>query len=148
MRALGSVPPRMRARMDPGNTLGRYTVEAVLGEGGMGVVYRARDTRLGRKVALKVLAPNEVDPEAAERTKRFLREAKLAAALDHPNAVAIYDVGEAGDVSFIAMELVHGRSLRAYVGEREPGIGARLRWLVDVASALAAAHRARLIHRD
>ena len=115
------MPPRTRDRMKPGSTLGRYTIESVLGEGGMGLVYRARDTRLGRKVALKVLAANDVDPEAGERTKRFLREARLAAALDHPNAVAIYDVGETPELSFIAMELVHGRSLRSYVGEREPG---------------------------
>jgi eukaryotic-like serine/threonine-protein kinase len=148
MRAIGPVPLRTRAHMDPGNTLGRYTIEGVLGEGGMGVVYRARDARLGRKVALKVLAASDLDPEAAERTKRFVREARLAAALDHPNAVSIYDVGETGDLSFIAMELVHGRSLRSYVGEREPGVATRLRWLVDIAAALAAAHRARLIHRD
>ena len=147
MRAIGSVPPP-RDHVEPGSTVGRYTVEGVLGEGGMGVVYRARDARLGRKVALKVLAANDVDPEAGERSKRFLREARLAAAFEHPNAVAIYDVGEAGDLSFIAMELVSGYSLRTYVGAREPGVGTRLRWLADIATALGAAHRARLIHRD
>jgi serine/threonine-protein kinase len=145
-------PPAMpSSRPGPiksGETLGRYTIEGVVGEGGMGVVYRARDTRLGRKVALKVIAVADKDEETAERIKRFLREARSAAALDHPNAVSLFDVGEDEGVSFIAMELVNGRSLRTYVGAAEPDVATRLRWLAEVASALAAAHRARLIHRD
>ncbi len=151
----GSGPPssavptrRMADRMEVGSKLGRYTIEGALGEGGMGVVYRARDARLGRKVALKVLFADPDDPESFERTKRFLREARSAAALDHPNAVAIFDVGEEAEASFMAMELVNGQSLRNFVGSEEPDVPTRLRWLSDVASALAAAHRARIIHRD
>ena len=126
----GSVPPsseaqtrRMPDRMETGSMLGRYTIEGSIGEGGMGVVYRARDGRLGRKVALKVLLADEEDPESIERAKRFLREARVAAALDHPNVVSIFDVGEAGEVSFIAMELVNGQSLRAFVGATAPRAG-------------------------
>jgi eukaryotic-like serine/threonine-protein kinase len=139
---------RMADRFEAGSMLGRYTIEGSIGEGGMGVVYRARDGRLGRKVALKVLLSDEGDPESIERAKRFLREARAAAALDHPNAVSIFDVGEVGETSFIAMELVNGQSLRDFVGAAEPGIEQRLRWLVDIALALGAAHDKRIIHRD
>ncbi len=175
----GSTPPsseaqtrRMNDRLETGSMLGRYTIEGAIGEGGMGVVYRARDGRLGRKVALKVLVSSEDDPESIERAKRFLREARAAAALDHPNAVSIFDVGEAGEISFIAMELVNGQPLRAFIGastlggpERSPqpppvtmgddaqpvipsSVALRLRWLVDIALALDAAHEKRIIHRD
>src|ERR1700712_1621767 len=98
MTSSGSDPPSSEAmtrrrggRLEAGGMLGRYTLEGASGEGGMGVVYRARDARLGRKVALKVITANEDDPESVERTKRFLREARSAAALDHPNAVSIFD---------------------------------------------------------
>lgn len=143
--------PLARIRMGllhPGDQLGRFTVEGLVGEGGMGIVYRARDAKLGRKIALKVISAESDDPEAEERIKRFLREARSAAALDHPNAVSIFDVGEEDGLSFIAMELVHGQSLRSYVRADEPDVAQRLRWLLEVASALAAAHKARLIHRD
>jgi serine/threonine-protein kinase len=138
----------MSERMETGSVLGRYVIEGAIGEGGMGVVYRARDGRLGRKVAIKVIPKNEDDPESDDRVKRFLREARAAAALDHPNAVAIFDVGETEGLSFIAMELVTGTSLRRYVGDASVAISTRLGWLADIAAALAAAHRARLIHRD
>jgi serine/threonine-protein kinase len=131
-----------------GTRLGRFTLEALIGEGGMGAVYRARDAKLGRKVALKVIRGDADDPESQERVARFLREARAAAALDHPNAVSIFDVGEQDGMSYIAMELVQGRSLRSYVGEDQPEVALRLRWLAEIADALAAAHRARLVHRD
>src|SRR5689334_8342624 len=86
-----------------GDQLGRFTIEGIVGEGGMGAVYRARDSRLGRKIAIKVIAADSDDPEAEERIKRFLREARSVAALDHPNAVSIFDVGEEDGFSFIAM---------------------------------------------
>jgi serine/threonine protein kinase/tetratricopeptide (TPR) repeat protein len=132
----------------PGDRFGRYEIEALLGEGGMGRVYRALDTRLGRKIALKVIAATEGDPRAAERTARLAREARAAAALDHPNAVSIFDVGEIDGVSFIAMELVTGHTLRRYIESAAIGWPERLRWLVEIGSALAAAHGAGLIHRD
>jgi len=136
--------------LDAGRVVaGRYRVEGVLGRGGMGRVYRAVDEQLGRAVALKVLAvarDGSVPPEEAAR--RMLREARAAAAFSHPNAVAVFDVGELEGAPFIAMELVRGRSLREAIGDATVGVRERLRWLGDVARALGAAHRAGLVHRD
>src|SRR5881394_1788195 len=92
-----------------GQSLGHYRIEAKLGEGGMGVVYKARDTHLDRPVAIKVLPPERVaDPD---RKRRFVQEAKAASALNHPNIVHIYDIDTASGVEFIAMEYVPGRTL-------------------------------------
>ncbi|MFT3766397.1 MAG: serine/threonine-protein kinase [Minicystis sp.] len=129
-----------------GRQLGRYRVQAKLGEGGMGVVYDAKDEVLGRHVALKVVSG--VLQGDGERRLRFAREARAAAAFTHPNAVAIFDAGEIDGVAFIAMELVEGRSLRSFVGAADVGVADRIRWLADVARALAAAHRLGIIHRD
>ncbi|UQA55245.1 protein kinase domain-containing protein [Polyangium aurulentum] len=129
-----------------GNTVGRYAIEDILGEGGMGVVYKAHDGKLDRKVALKVLTPNGDGADQGEA--RVLREARAVAALDHPNAIAIYDVGEADGVPYIAMELASGKTLREYVGDASIPIGRRIGWLCDVARALAAAHGAGIVHRD
>jgi serine/threonine protein kinase len=128
----------------------RYTIEQPLGEGGMGVVYRARDDRLGRRVALKVLRLDAgATPEARTlASARLVREARAAAALDHPNAVSIFDVGEHDGAPFIAMELVAGRSLRAAMGDASVTTQEKLQWLADVARALDAAHRAGIVHRD
>ncbi len=128
-----------------GTSFGRYTIEALIGQGGMGRVYLARDTILERKVALKVVRP---DREDEETTARFMREAKLAAQLAHPNTVHIYDLGEIGGVPFIAMEHVSGKTLFAYVGDRTTPTARKLRWLLDVARGLAAAHRCGMLHRD
>src|ERR1700681_275364 len=93
-----------------GSRLGPYEVLAPLGAGGMGELYRARDTRLGREVAIKVLpAALASDPE---RLRRFEREARSASSLNHPNIVTIYDIGSEGSVSYIAMEKVDGKTLR------------------------------------
>src|ERR1700716_3490104 len=101
--------------LSTGSRLGPYEIVGPLGAGGMGEVYRARDTRLGREVAIKVLpAALSSDPE---RLKRFEREARSASSLNHPNIVTIYDVGVADSVSYIAMELVAGESLRAELAE-------------------------------
>ena len=130
-----------------GDTFGRYHLEALVGEGGMGRVFRAFDTTLQRRVAIKILrAPRPVDGEV--RVDRVLREARAAAALDHPGVVAVFDVGEANGQPFIVMEYVVGRSLRALIGVAEVPADERLRWLVDIARSLAAAHRAGLVHRD
>jgi serine/threonine protein kinase/tetratricopeptide (TPR) repeat protein len=123
--------------------LDRYVLEEVLGEGGMGRVYRALDPRLGRRVALKVLLAGS-HPEAAAR---MMREARAAAAFNHPNVVAIYDVGEHEESPFIAMELVTGQTLRAFVSQDIP-IAQKVAWLLDAARGLGAAHRAGLVHRD
>ena len=132
----------------PGDLFDRYAIEELLGEGGMGQVYRATDTRLNRRVALKVLRQEAVSEPASEGPARMLREARAAAALHHPNAVAIYDVGEHDGVPFIAMELVEGHPLRQLVGDPSVPMSERVRWLSDVARVLAEAHGRGLVHRD
>ncbi|MEP7127147.1 MAG: protein kinase, partial [Byssovorax sp.] len=131
--------------LKPGSSFERYTIDALLGQGGMGSVYRAHDPRLERSVALKVISDGSVSPET---TGRLLREARSAAALDHPNAVAIFDVGEADGTPYIVMELVDGHTLRGAVGQATITPEIKLGWLTDVARALAAAHRKGLVHRD
>jgi eukaryotic-like serine/threonine-protein kinase len=129
-----------------GQSFDRYRIEAALGEGGMGAVYRAYDTRLQRVVALKVL---RVAPDGSTGgTGRVLREARAAAALAHPNAVVIHDVGEIDGTPFIAMEHIDGQSLRAFVSDRSVDEKTRIKWLSDVAEVLAVAHERGLVHRD
>jgi serine/threonine-protein kinase len=138
----------------PGETFERYTIEARLGSGGMGDVYRAHDERLHRHVALKVVSAARIAEGGREARARLMREARAAAGLDHPNAVAIYDVGEAparaGEEPrpYIVMELVAGETLRAHVGGSAVPWQQRLGWMLDVARALAAAHDRGLVHRD
>jgi len=128
-----------------GETFERYLIESLIGRGGMGEVYRAVDTRLRRKVALKVLRADRGNPDAVAR---LFREARLAAGLTHPNTVAIHDIGEAEGIPYIVMELVTGAPLLAYVGDARVPAARKLAWLVDVARALSAAHNAGIIHRD
>lgn len=130
--------------LKPGDKIDRFRIEEPLGEGGMGRVFRAYDERLDRRVAIKVLVRDE-DPDA--RT-RLVREARAVAQLDHPNVVAVYDVGEVEGSPYIAMELVQGRSLRSVVGDAMVSPTERIRYLVEVARALGAAHDAGLVHRD
>ena len=101
-----------------GQTLGHYRIEAKLGEGGMGEVYRARDTVLGREVAVKVLPADQV---RADRLQRFLREAQAASQINHPNVVAIHDISESEGVHFIVMEYVAGKTLSETISPK--GIG-------------------------
>ena len=131
--------------LKPGSSFERYTIDALIGQGGMGCVYRAHDPRLERSVALKVISDGGISPQT---TGRLLREARSAAALDHPNAVAIFDVGEADGTPYIVMELVEGHTLRGAVGQATITAEIKLGWLIDVARALAAAHRKGLVHRD
>ena len=132
--------------VSPGQRFVRYSVEVLIGEGGMGRVYRAFDTRLQRPVALKVLHP--IGGDEGESVATALREARAAAAIAHPNATAVYDASEIDGTAFIAMELVAGTSLRALIGGPPVPLSTRLRWLVDVAAALGAAHRMGVVHRD
>jgi Tol biopolymer transport system component/predicted Ser/Thr protein kinase len=129
-----------------GQTLAHYQIESKLGEGGMGVVYKARDTHLNRPVAIKVLPPDKTaDPE---RKRRFVQEAKAASALNHPHILHIYDINTANGVDFIAMEYVEGKTLDALVGPNGLRLSETLKYAVQIADALAAAHAAGITHRD
>ena len=126
--------------------LGPYEIVAPLGAGGMGEVYRARDTRLGREVALKVLPPlMALDPA---RRARFEQEARAAAALSHPNIVGLHDVGESGEIFYIVSELVPGETLGAIVERGPVPVKKLLDIAVQIADGMAAAHAARITHRD
>ncbi len=129
-----------------GRTLGHYKIVEELGTGGMSVVYRATDTKLGRDVALKVLNPQRT---VSDRDKaRFLQEARSAAALHHPNISTIYDVGEDGDVLYIAMALIGGRSVSDIVRDGPLELDSALKIGIQVAEGLEAAHRKHIVHRD
>jgi len=130
-----------------GSQIAGYRLEEQIGRGGMAVVYRAYDVRLDRNVALKILAPGLALDEAFRR--RFTRESKAAAAVDHPNIIPVFDAGEAGRVLFIAMRFVHGRDVRTLL-EAEGSLPAERATdiVAQVASALDAAHARGLVHRD
>ncbi len=135
---------------DAGEAFAHYTIEALLGRGGMGEVYRAFDTRLHRRVALKLLLLPDA-PSAAEKSDavaRIIREARAAAALEHPNKVSVFELGEVDGTPYITMEYIAGSTLRAFVGDDGVDWKTKLGWLVDVARALDAAHAAGLVHRD
>lgn len=143
-----SAPPTA-PELRPGDTLDRFVVRRELGRGGMGVVYAAEDQRLGREVALKVLPVGDDE----ERRRRFLREARAAAALSHPGIATIYDVGEDAGRVFIAMELVRGETLRARLAARPQGdralpVAEAVSFATEIARALAQAHAHGVVHRD
>jgi Tol biopolymer transport system component len=129
-----------------GTRLGPYEIVSPLGAGGMGEVYRARDTRLGRDVAVKVLLP-EVSGDESRRF-RFEQEARSASALNHPNIVTVYDVGSVDSTIYLAMELVEGKTLREMLAEGPLPSKKLLDLAVQVAEGLAKAHEAGLVHRD
>src|SRR5229473_1270454 len=129
-----------------GQTISHYRVEEKLGEGGMGVVYQARDLHLDRFVALKLLPADKVaDPE---RKRRFVQEAKAASALNHPNIITIHDIDQADGVDFIAMEYVDGKALERLIPRNGMRLGDVLKYAIQIADALARAHAAGIIHRD
>jgi serine/threonine protein kinase len=132
----------------PGAEIAGYRIESLVGRGGMAVVYRAEDLRLGRKVALKLLTPQLAGSE--QFRARFIRESRLAASLDHPNIVPIYEAGEADGQLFIAMRYVLGSDLKGLLGEQGGRLSAErtLRLMVQIGDALDSAHRAGLVHRD
>ena len=151
----------VRESLPPSTVLGPYRILALLASGGMGDVYRARDERLGRDVALKVLPPGITGDR--ERIDRFAQEAKAASALNHPNIVAIYEIGRdrpssvvqsigwkghrAPETHYIAMELVDGQTLRDFLGT-QPALTRRIELLAQMAEGLGKAHGEGIVHRD
>jgi serine/threonine protein kinase len=129
-----------------GTRLGRYEIRSKIGEGGMGEVYLAEDTRLQRKVALKVLPADLASHR--ERMRRFEQEAKAAAALNHPNIATIHEISESDGVHFIAMEFIDGVTLREKIHRENTELRKLLRYLQQVAEGLAKAHAAGIVHRD
>ena len=136
--------PTPRAR---GATLGRYVVVDAVGAGGMGVVYRAFDPELDRKVALKLVRTADVRDQTRLR-ERLAREARLLARISHPNVVAIHDVGVVGDEVFLAMEFIAGPTLAAWQAERPRGWREVLGVYLQAARGLAQAHELGVVHRD
>jgi serine/threonine protein kinase len=129
-----------------GQTLGHYAILSKLGEGGMGEVYRATDTKLGRDVALKVISG--VMASHPERLDRFRREAKALAAIDHPNIVTVFSVEESSGVHFLTMQLVEGQSLDRVIPEGGLPLDRMIEIGAAIAEALAAAHDKHIVHRD
>ena len=132
-----------RASRRAGSLVGDYEIRGRLGAGGMGDVYRARDRRLGRDVALKIL-PEEFLSDAG-RVKRFEEEARAASALNHPNIVTVYDVGSSDSVSYIAMELVEGKTLREALAAGAFLVKQILDVSLQIASGLARAHETGIV---
>jgi WD40 repeat protein/predicted Ser/Thr protein kinase len=129
-----------------GRQPGHYLIQEEIGRGGMGVVYRARDTSLEREVAIKVL-PAEFTADA-ERARRFEQEARTISALRHPNIITIHEIGRSDELQFIVTELIEGRTLRRVITEAQPGWRKAVLVAAQIADALDAAHRAGIIHRD
>ena len=144
------VAPELLTASSPGATvgerIGHYRVESLIGMGGMGEVYLARDEQLGRKVALKFL-PTRLTADKTQLS-RFTSEARAASALNHPNILTVHEIGTDGDRQFIAMEFIEGVTLRASLADGRMDLRAALDIAVQVVSALAAAHEAGVVHRD
>ncbi|HSE20786.1 MAG TPA: serine/threonine-protein kinase, partial [Pyrinomonadaceae bacterium] len=136
----------MNENFSPNSTLAHYRILSKLGSGGMGEVYLAEDTLLGRLVALKILPPEFA--QQTDRMNRFVREAKSASALNHPNIITIHEIGADGDAHFIASEYIEGETLHSLLRHEPPTLKSSLEIAIQIASALDAAHRAGIVHRD
>lgn len=144
LASMGRAPAQMA--LASGRRVGAYEIVAPLGAGGMGEVYRARDTRLDRTVAIKVLAVDVAhDPQARDR---FEREARAVAALNHPHICTLYDVGNHDGIDFLVMEYLEGQTLAARLAKGPLPVEQALRCAIQIASALDKAHRAGIVHRD
>jgi serine/threonine protein kinase/tetratricopeptide (TPR) repeat protein len=128
-----------------GRSVGRYQILELLGRGGMGEIYKAKDSMLGRDVAIKVLSPTVSFDQ--DRLRRFEQEARAASALNHPNIITIHEFGEEGGIHFIASEFIEGQTLRRVMSERMSS-GAMLNIAIQIVDALGAAHKAGIVHRD
>ena len=129
-----------------GTRLGPYEISDLIGAGGMGEVYRARDTRLGREVAIKVL--QEAVAGDVDQRRRFEREARAAAALNHPNIATVYEIGDHEGTQFISMELVEGKTLKERLKDGPLSVKETLELATQIAAGLAKAHAAGIVHRD
>ncbi|PYS67363.1 MAG: hypothetical protein DMF69_23255, partial [Acidobacteria bacterium] len=129
-----------------GQTIAHYQVLSLLGSGGMGDVYLALDSKLGRKVALKLLP--EYLAGDTQRTRLFTKEARAASALNHPNIITVYEIGQLGDRYYIAMEYVEGETLRSHIYEQKTPLRKLLKYLQQVAEGLTKAHANSIVHRD
>ncbi len=129
-----------------GTTVGHYQILDKLGEGGMGVVYKARDVLLNRTAALKFLPSALANSD--DQRRRFVQEAQSASALNHPNIVTVYEVAHADDRDFIAMELVQGQPLDEIISRKPLPFDRAIACGIQIADALAAAHAAGIVHRD
>jgi serine/threonine protein kinase len=136
----------MRERLVSGTKLGEYEVKSLLGSGGMGEVYRARDARLGRDVAIKVL-PSLLSADA-ERLRRFEQEARAAAALNHPNILAVFQMGTYEGAPYLVSELLEGETLREQIRRGRLSVRKAIDYGVQIARGLAAAHEKGIVHRD
>src|SRR3989449_4228136 len=136
----------MNSPLSPGTKLGRYEIRSQIGKGGMGEVYLAEDTRLHRKVALKILPADVASNQ--DRMRRFNQEATAAAALNHPHIAHIYEIGESEGVNFIAMEFIDGVTLRDKIHRDQAPLAKLLKYLTQVAEGLSKAHSAGIVHRD
>ena len=143
---LGALARLATPELARGEMVGPYRIEAKIGQGGMGVVYRAWDTRLDRRIALKVLRPEQLNDPV--HRQRLVREARAASALNHPNIVTVHDVGSDRDIDFIAMENVEGRPLDEIVPPAGLPPKQVLAYAMQIAGALAGAHAAGIVHRD
>src|ERR1044071_4895820 len=133
--------------LSPNTTVAHYNIISKIGSGGMGEVYCAYDTKLDRKIAIKFL--NEDFSQDSDKLTRFIQEAKAASALNHPNILTVYEIGEVGDQNYIATELIDGHTLRQKLQSKESlPLNEILKIGVQVAEALSAAHAAGIIHRD
>src|SRR5215475_4180096 len=129
-----------------GQQVGSYQIQSLLGAGGMGVVYKGRDLRLNRSVAIKVLPRDKMSD--SERKRRFIQEARAASALNHPNIITIYDIGNQSGIDFIVMEYVAGKTLDQRIPRKGMRLNETLKVAVQMADAVAKAHSAGIVHRD
>src|SRR2546421_5084738 len=129
-----------RAKLAPGDAMGPYRILSQIGSGGMAEVYLAQDTRLGRRIALKLLSPSFIRDD--ERVRRFRQEASAASALNHPNILTIHEVGQTGSAHFIATEFIEGETLRQRLTRPQLPPTEALEITIQIASALSAAHAA------